>query len=310
VDTLATQLWKLGIDVVYPNLDHGPTAPIPGTGGRAGWVHDPYAGRAFVAALHAQVPGLQVVPYKGWHDCEGLEGADWEAWIEERVEGFDASMTALGADGVQLDMECGNIDKPAVAPRFEAFLARLEARIGPDRVLSVAVPMLSQTAADYTEDRFKQAAWYGQQVSGDHPRDPRWTLTPATWERIFRHADQVVVMAYDTWYTPAQSASYQRMVAGQAWVGADFARSFRKEFLVGLRFSTADSPRKGMHYHSVENPTVGLGALAVLTAPDHPAAPLLERWLAGVSYYRLDATLEASYDARIGAPYLASVRGW
>ncbi len=306
VARLVTDLEDLGITVLYPRVEFEAPTTIPGSGGRLGWVPEPAAARRFVENMRTAIPGIRIIPYKGWHGCDWLADDTRRQAIVDAVE---ASVDAVGADGFQLDVECDSIDGDH-AQALAVFLDEVKQRLGPDRTLSVAIPILCQEGAALDEAPFGDAPWHGRLTS--HPAPRRYCRTPQTWETVFAQADQVAVMIYDTWYLHEQAELYVELTAGQVWAGAWYAARHDAEFLPGLRFSTVDAkhPDHGrfMHLYSVENPIagwVGVRGVAGEAAADGEA---VSDHLAGIAYFRLDVMYRDSYRPEDGAPFLEAIR--
>ncbi len=310
---LVTHVRELGLTTLYPNLAHGTSKPIPGANGAAGWVPAPQAGRSLVEELRAAVPAVRVVPYKGWTGCSWLEQEDWQARNHSVAAALVASVDALGADGVQVDLECSNVEKPVIRSRLGAFLAELKRGLGPERTLSVAIPIVEQQVDSWKATAWSAQPWVAHLASIPNPRSRSVARDPRVWDVVFEHADEVAVMLYDTWYTHRQADQYPQLVDSQIWAAAAFARRHDTRVVAGLRFQTWDSvdePHgKAMHWHAVENPQTGLEGLGrALARPLGGKESVADR-LAGVAWYRLDLPLTADrYDADLGERYLAVVQ--
>ena len=306
LDRLATRLGELGVSIVFPNVAHGSVEPIPGGDGRLGWVPRPEHGRAFVEGLRARLPGVRVIPYKGYIGCSWLADPARRA---VQVDAMVATVEALGADGFQLDMECSTIDDRDAAP-FRALLAEIAAALGPERTFSVAIPIVSQRADDFPDDRYADAPWLDFHTSLESPRGQ--CRQPPTFDAVFEHADQVTIMVYDTWYRRAQVDQYVNLIAGQAWAGAWYAaRHGTLEFLPGIRFSVHEEskPDGGVyHRHEVENPaTAWQGIASVLDEPGGEGTTVRDH-LTGLAAFRLDLELAPGQPSEIGLAYLDGLR--
>jgi len=302
LDRLAARLRELGVTTVFPNVAHGSVQPIPGGDGRGGWLPRPESARAFVDGLRERVPGIRVVPYKGYVGCSWLSDPGRRA---EQVDAMVATAEAVGADGFQLDMECATVDGRH-EEEFRELLVEIAAALGPQRTFSVAIPILSQEAADFADPRYADAPWLASHTSLESPRDP--SRLPRVFEAVFEHADQVAIMLYDTWYLDPQADQYVQLVAGQTWAGAWFAQQHgTPEFLAGLRFSTHDEGREGggvYHRHEVENPlSAWEGISAVLERPVADGVAVRDR-LTGLAAFRLDLELAPGQPSSEGQRYL------
>ena len=78
----------------------------------------------------------------------------------------------------------------------------------------------------------------------------------------------------------------------------------------GIRFSVANSKRKGMHYHKVENPiTATFGIKEVINKPlDNNL--VVKEYLKGVAWFRIDILLEGQRknNEKIGHQYKEAVK--
>jgi hypothetical protein len=306
LDRLATRLGELGVTIVFPNVAHGSAEPIPGEDGRLGWAPRPDHGRAFVAGLRARLPGVRVIPYKGYIGCSWLADPARRA---VQVDAMVATVEALGADGFQLDMECSTIDGRDAEP-FRALLAEIAAALGPERTFSVAIPIVSQHAEDFPEDSYGDAPWLEFQTSLENPRGS--SCQPQVFDAVFEHADQVTIMVYDTWYRRAQVDQYEHLIAGQSWIGAWYAaRHGTPEFLPGIRFSVHEEskPDGGVyHRHEVENPTTAWqGISSVLDQPVGEGTTVRDH-ITGLAAFRLDLELAPGQPSEIGQTYLDGLR--
>ena len=306
LDRLATRLGELGVSIVFPNVAHGSAEPIPGEDGRLGWAPRPDQGRAFVEGLRSRLPGVRVIPYKGYIGCSWLADPDRRA---VQVDAMVATVEALGADGFQLDMECTTIDDRDAEP-LRALLAEIAAALGPDRTFSVAIPIVSQRADDFRDDQYADAPWRDFHTSLESPRGQ--CRQPHVYDAVFAHADQVAIMVYDTWYRWAQIDQYVHLTAGQTWVGAWFAaRHETPEFLTGLRFSVHDEskPDGGVyHRHEVENPmSAWEGVTSVLDQPAGEGTRVRDR-LTGLAAFRADLELAPGQPSEVGQTCLDGLR--
>lgn len=306
LDRLATRLGELGVGIVFPNVAHGSAEPIPGMDGRVGWVPRPDHGRAFVDGLRARLPGVRVIPYKGYTGCGWLADPARRA---VQVDAMIATVEALDADGFQLDMECTTIDSRD-GEALDALLAEIAAALGPDRTFSVAIPILTQRREDFAQPADAEAPWLEPLASQENPRS--FSRQPHVYESVFRHADQVAVMLYDTWYLWKQVDQYVQLVAGQTWAAAGYAaRHDTPEFLPGIRFSVHEEskPDGGVyHRHEVENPvTAWEGIASVLDQPVADGVLVRDR-LTGLAAFRLDLELAPGQPSEIGRGYLEGLR--
>lgn len=302
LDRLARRLRELGVTVVFPNVAHGSVQPIPGADGRVGWLPRPDHARRFVDGLRARVPGVRVIPYKGYLGCGWLADPARRA---EQVEAMVATADASGADGFQLDMECDTIDARD-ADSFRALLAEIDAALGTERTFSVAIPIITQEAADFADPVYAEAPWLAFHTSVEDPRQA--SRQPHVLDAVFEHADQVAIMLYDTWFADSQAAQYTHLVASQTWAGAWYAaRHDTPEFLPGIRFSTHDEGRQDggvFHRHEVENPlTAWQGIAQVLDHPLGEGSRVRDR-VTGVAVFRLDLELAPGQPSELGQGYL------
>ncbi len=302
LDRLAARLGELGASVVFPNVAHGSVQPIPGEEGREGWLPRPDHGRAFVQGLRERLPGVRVIPYKGYSGCGWLADPERRAI---QVEAMVATVDALAADGFQLDMECSSVDGRDAEP-FRALLAEIAAALGPERTFSVAIPIVDQRPEAFADPAFADAPWLAFHTSLANPRG--WSLQPQVYDAVFEHADQVAIMVYDTWFLGSQAEQYIHLAASQTWVGAWYAeRHGTAEFLPGIRFSTHDESKDDggvYHRHEVENPLAAWeGIRSVLAEPVGEGVRVRDK-VTGLAVFRLDLELAPGQPSEIGQAYL------
>jgi hypothetical protein len=296
VDRLLHDIDRLGVSTIYPRLAPGMSRSVE-VHGRV-WLEDVDEARALMAALRARMPQLRVIPYKGISDCSRIWSDD--QWRARTLEAYAGSLVALEADGIQVDMECADIDQPEYTHKLHAFLAELKAKIGPDKLLSVAIPVLSEEQAAYKGTQYASAPWAASLLAT--PRPVRWARLPRVYEVVFEEADQVVAMLYDTWLRPEQRDIYVRHAAHQIWAGTWFASRSGAEYLAGIRFSTQDGKH---HWRAVEN--LASASLALGQFNDRPisAEQKVSEHLAGVAIFRLDVAYEPGYRPSEGEEMLA-----
>lgn len=204
LDELARACERLGITRLYfflgPADEHG----VPGW--RGGGEHHPYdlaqAKRLFTE-LKRRSPKLKLFPWTGGilsRDVVWADRARLTAWLEELAKLIDA-----GADGVHFNIE----PVPDGDPGLTAFLEQARQRLGAQAHLSVAVPLFRIDGYQLPQ---KQRLWSFESVA-----------------EVCRHADDLSVMAYDTYQT--DPADYRRTMA--EWTDG-LARLRGCEVLIGV----------------------------------------------------------------------------
>jgi hypothetical protein len=220
--------------------------------------------------------------------CDNWRRKKWN----QVIKGFAGSLAALDADGIQFDYECGNFRKEKQLAQFSAVLREIKTRIGPQKIFSVAIPMLAEKPHEYkNHPALQQTAWYPFLIDTPNPRG--YYVTPTMFKIIFTHADQVVTMIYDTWLKKAQLEVYHHLVASQTWAAAWFAQQYGKRFLPGIRLSVSNSQlrdKKGnrMHFHVVENPIESLKGFQLVKLKPLAGGKTVADIIEGIAFYRLD----------------------
>ncbi len=171
ITTLVAALRAHDLGTIYPFV--GPLAPD----GRFGWrdgdtlrEYDPAVARAFFTRAHAADPTLRIVPWTGgvFERDVHLASPEWRAAFVAQA----GALVALGADGVQLNIE----PMVSYAAGYLDLLRELRAGLGPEAILSVAAYPPPTPLHPYP--------------------DVHWE--PAFLTEVCRLTDDISVMAYDT----------------------------------------------------------------------------------------------------------------
>jgi len=312
VNKLCSVLNTYKINTVYPRLAFGSKALIPGRS-EEGWVPNPDAGRQFIAVLRARCPGIRIIPYRGVIKCgEVVDGRRQTLWNtpalrSSSVNALWASMDVLGADGIQYDLECSDIDDLAVEQGVAGYFAALKAKLGPNKILSVAIPILSQQVTDYAQPELQILPWTNALLAA--PARDKLGRAPHVYRALFSQSDEVAIMLYDTGVTEAQGLRFEALVAAQCWAGAWFSRGYGAKFLPGIRLSVTNSKRYG-HYHSVENPIRSRRGIGAALSSDLGNGELASSHIHGIAVFRLDVQFEQGWSASAGQPYVDELRDW
>lgn len=171
VQPMTEALRSLGIRRIYPFL--GPMDADGWPGWRSdGQIqrYDPASAAAFFSEMKRYAPEVKVIPWTGGvlHRDVRLEDTRQRAAFARHA----ADLVALGADGIQLNVE----PMPSDSPGYLDLLKEVKAAIGEDKVLSVAA---------YPP------------TTALHPfPDVHWTLDFT--RAVCMAADELAVMTYDT----------------------------------------------------------------------------------------------------------------
>ncbi|MFT5684379.1 MAG: hypothetical protein ACI8RZ_005320 [Myxococcota bacterium] len=234
---------RLGITRLYPFL--GPMD----ADGHPGWRSDegirgyePDRVKRFFDAMHAARPELKIHPWTG-----GILDRDVRFSDEERLARFvthTAQIVALGADGIQLNVE----PLPDGTTEYLDLLRAVKAAIGPDKTLSVAAYPPTTLLHPFSE--------------------VHWSLDYS--RQVCEIADEVAVMAYDTGL--GQRVLFRGLV--EKWA-ADLAETLPPpsaggcELLIGLPAYEDDEP-----WHRPDVETIDVALSGVIRAfpkvlPEH-----------------------------------------
>jgi len=319
IEKLAIDIKRYRINVIYPALSYGLARKIAGTD-KIGWINDPENAKRFMKEIRKRCPGISIIPYKGVRVCGEKHSYGngkvriYSLWNsknrrEKAVNALYNSMRALDADGIQFDLECSDIDDSANIGGLDAFFRVLKKRIGNEKILSVAIPVLSPDSKYYGAQIYRSAPWRESIIA---PWAPRWGRAPHVYKVLFNHCDEIAVMYYDTWIRKAQRQRFIDLVTAQSWASAWFSKKFGAKFIAGVRLSTTHGrhPRsKGtMHDYTVENiPNTIAGlrqASNKLLGEGHSAGAFLR----GMIIFRLDVIYEKSWKSDIGQDFLEAFR--
>jgi len=316
---LANELKRYEIDLIYPALSYGSATKIIGTD-KFGWINHPENATRFIKEIRNICPGIRIIPFKGVRVCgEKSKGKDGNfvirsIWndIERREKAIDAlvnSMQALDADGIQFDLECNDIDDFANKAGLEIFFRELKKKMGNEKVLSVAIPILSQNQIHYHNNNYRMVPWKESLLNANAPG--KSGRAPHVYEVIFRICDEVIVMYYDTGISDNNTQRFIDLMEAQTWASAWFSQRFGGKFFAGIRLSTTKG-RQGqfnhlMHDYRVENTiNTRIGILNALHMPLENGKYMRD-FLNGIVIYRLDVIYENGWKKNIGSRYLNDI---
>ncbi len=319
LETLVRDIKRYRITAIYPALSFGPATPMPGTD-KIGWINFSVKAKRFIKEIRNRCPGVRIIPYKGARVC-GKKFRDkdgkvvirslWNdvGWRERAINALVNSTKMLDADGIQFDLECNDIDNPANKAGLESFFRKLKNKIGTEKVLSVAIPILSQDRIDYQNNEYRKAPWKESLLSAT--ASGRMGRAPHVYEIIFETCDEVAIMYYDTWISNGNTQRFIDLIAAQSWASAWFSQRFGGEFLVGIRLSTTKGihRRSGgiMHDYRIENPfNSNTGLLQALHRPLE-GGKYVKDFLRGIMIFRLDVIYEKGWKKDIGSRYLITI---
>jgi hypothetical protein len=183
IASLAASLRERGIKRVYPFLGPMDAEGGPGWRSKAGHVrYVPERVGAFFAEFHKAAPEIRIIPWTGGNLGRDVHLED----VNQRraFAGHARALVALGADGIQLNVE----PLPSGTAAYLDLLREVKAAIG-DRTLSIAA--------------------YPPPQEGEAGSDTYWELP--FMRRVCENANELAVMAYDTGLKSAPA--YEALVA-------------------------------------------------------------------------------------------------
>ena len=264
-DQLAEELRALGIRRIYPFLGPMDAEGWPGWRDQ-GQIrrYDPETAGAFFTALRAAAPELQILPWSGGvldRDVHLEDSAQRAAFADHA-----ARLVALGADGVQLNVE----PMPSDTPGYLALLRAVKAAIGPEATLSVAAYPPTTPLHPFPE--------------------VHWSLDFT--RAVCLEADELAVMAYDT--ALASSDLYEGLVAHWTRQLLDTLPPPEDggcELLLGVPAYEDDEP-----WHRPDAETLEAGLRGVLRGLGRGPVPAHFRGVAIYASWTTDAEEWAHYD--------------
>jgi hypothetical protein len=183
IAALVASLRERGIGRIYPFLGPMDAEGWPGWRSKAGHVrYVPQRAGAFLAEIHRIAPEIRVIPWSGGNlgrDVHLDDAAQRRAFAEHA-----RSLVALGADGIQLNIE----PLPSGTAAYLDLLREVKSAIG-ERTLSVAA--------------------YPPPQEGEPASDTYWELPFA--RNVCQIAGELAVMSYDTGLKSA--SAYEALVA-------------------------------------------------------------------------------------------------
>jgi len=233
---------------------------------------------ALAAELHARLPDVRVLAWIGQLEAASGGPADevvslGDPEVRARIAATAARFTAGGFDGVHYDIE-PILNNNA---HFLDLLDETRAKLPPGSVLSVAAQKWAPnaTAADWLHGLGHADAWW----------------TSYYFAAVAAHADQLVVMAYNT--AMPTPRTYQLFVKQQAQHVLEAARSARRppQVLIGIPTYPGDNR---WYHDNAENMASGLAGITAGLNSDRDTSPF-----AGVAIYRFALTTAddwATYD--------------
>ncbi len=313
IHRLSDDLMKYDMNRIYPLLNLESKSEIPGSDQKIGWVKHPEIARSFCQAIRTRIPGIKIIPFKGVRTCAiskdnlqettGLPFWQNDERMNQEINALFNSMDVMGADGIQYDLECAEIDDPEKFRGFDMFLKRLKQKIGKNHILSIAIPVIKRNPLHFDELRYKQSPWLN--ILQKPKRYADMGRMPHVFESIYTHADEVCLMLYDTWMGK-EPEEFLNLIADQAWINAWYSNRFGATFLPGIRLST-ETVRSPMHVHSIENPTQTIRGIQKVITNQTIDRETVGDHIGGYVIYRLDIQYDKSWNNSIGSPYLQSL---